>query len=175
MALSEVCLNIRNMEDADFPEICRWFTTEKELAQWGGPLPRFPLDPPQLAEMLAESAGTPPRRWLFCAGEPGAATATAQVVLDWRNGVALLGRVAVNPGNRGKGIAAPFLKSIMQRVFAEPDIARLELNVYTFNQAAIHTYEKLGFILEGVRRSSAKVGLERWDAAMYAIVRVPLT
>ncbi|WP_410014068.1 GNAT family N-acetyltransferase [Sodalis sp. C49] len=164
-------MNIRHMAEADFPGICRWFNTEKELAQWGGPLPRFPLDLPQLAEMLGESAGTPPRRWLFCAGEPGAATATAQVTFDWRNGVALLGRVAVNPANRGQGIAIPFLSAIVQRVFAEPLIERLELNVYTFNQAAIHTYEKLGFIREGVRRSSAKVGRERWDTALYAMLR----
>ncbi|NDL65381.1 GNAT family N-acetyltransferase [Acerihabitans arboris] len=164
-------MDIRNIEEADFTGICRWFTSEKELAQWGGPLPRFPLDPPQLAEMLAESAGAPPRRWLFCAGPPGAATAHAQVTFDWRNGVALLGRVAVNPEQRGQGIAVPFLTRIIELVFALPAIERLELNVYTFNQAAIHTYEKLGFIREGVRRSSVKVGQQRWDTAMYAMLR----
>lgn len=164
-------MDIRHSEEVDFPGICSWFTSKKELVQWGGPMPTFPLDPPQLAAMLAESTGVPPARWLFCAGEPGAAVAHCQITFDWRNGVALLGRVAVNPDHRGQGIAIPFLAKIITRVFAEPDIERLELNVYTFNQAAIHTYEKLGFIREGIRRRSVKVGLERWDTAMYAILR----
>ena len=56
-------------------------------------------------------------------------------------------------------------------MFAEPVVERLELNVYTFNAAAIRTYEALGFVREGIRRSLAKVGEERWDAAHYAMLR----
>lgn len=39
-----------------------------------------------------------------------------------------------------------------------------------FNAAAIRTYESLGFTLEGVRRSSTRVGDERWDTGMMGLL-----
>ena len=50
-------------------------------------------------------------------------------------------------------------------------IERLELNVFPFNAPAMRTYAKLGFVREGVRRSSARVGGERWDTVIMAILR----
>ena len=56
-------------------------------------------------------------------------------------------------------------------VFQDPAVERLELNVYTFNAAAIRLYDALGFVREGVRRSLARVGGERWDAVHYSMLR----
>ncbi|MCY1227783.1 Acetyltransferase [compost metagenome] len=72
---------------------------------------------------------------------------------------------------RGRGLARPFLREVTERFFADPAFERLELNVYTFNEAAIRTYRSLGFREEGVRRSSAKVGDVRWDTAIYGLLR----
>jgi RimJ/RimL family protein N-acetyltransferase len=68
-------------------------------------------------------------------------------------------------------MAVQLLQMIVQRVFALPGFERLELNVYTFNEAAIRTCEALGFVREGVRRSSVRVGTARWDTAMFALLR----
>ncbi len=164
-------MNIIPFNESHFSELCRWFNSESELVQWGGPDLMFPLDPAQLSAMLAEAATAPPARWLFIAMVDGAPAAHAQVALDWRNGVARLARVAVNPALRGQGLAAPFLQRLVDLVFASSEFERLELNVYTFNQTAIRTYAGLGFKEEGVRRSSVKVGAQRWDTAIYAILR----
>lgn len=80
-----------------------------------------------------------------------------QVALDWRNGVARIGRVMIAPEMRGKGLALPLLKAAVRQAFSNPEIERTELNVYSWNTAAIRTYIKAGFSHEGVRRSSAKV------------------
>ena len=101
----------------------------------------------------------------------GATAGHCQAALDWRHGVARLGRVAVNPAFRGRGLAAPFLRQVIDRIFADPAFKRVELNVYTFNNAAIRTYRGLGFVEEGVRRSAVQVGPERWDTAMYGLLR----
>jgi RimJ/RimL family protein N-acetyltransferase len=63
------------------------------------------------------------------------------------------------------------LKLAMKKAFAFPQIARLELNVYTFNTPAIKAYTRVGFKHEGTRRSSTLVGEERWDTAVMAILR----
>ena len=39
---------------------------------------------------------------------------------------------------------------------------------------AIRTYQRLGFVPEGVRRASAVVVGERWDTAMMSLLRTEL-
>lgn len=148
-----------------------WFATPEALAQWGGSGLRFPLDSEQIAAMLAEAMTEPPQRLAF-AGLAGDETAAhAQVALDWTDGVARLARFAIAPRYRGRGLARPFLKDVFAELDKAGDFPRLELNVYTFNAAAIALYESLGFVREGVRRSSVRVGSARWDTAIYAIIR----
>jgi RimJ/RimL family protein N-acetyltransferase len=155
----------------DTETLAAWFANEAALVQWGGPDVVFPLDRTQIAGFLREAAADPPTRWLFNGIEKGLMVAHAQCALDWRHGVARLARVAVNPACRGRGLAAPFLRLILQRIFALQGFERVELNVYSFNTAAIRTYERLGFVQEGTRRSSVRVGAERLDTAMFALLR----
>jgi RimJ/RimL family protein N-acetyltransferase len=154
-----------------FLVLSSWFANESDVVQWGGPLVHFPLDAPQLQSFLAEGTSNPPRRLCWMAEQDGAHTGHVQLGFDWRNGNATLGRVIVNPAARGKGLAAPMLKLAIARAFNFPQIFRLELNVYTFNQPAVRTYAKLGFAHEGIRRSSVQVGDERWDTAIMALLR----
>ena len=156
---------------ADIPHVLTWFRTPAELFQWGGPKRRFPLDEAQMAALLSETGGAQPDRRMWAGLQQGALVAMASAVLDWDQGTALLTMVGVAPSARGQGLAAPFLRDVLRAVFQEPEFERLELNVYTFNTAAILTYDALGFVREGVRRSMARVGDERWDAAHYAMLR----
>lgn len=155
----------------DTEALAAWFPDEAALMQWGGADMVFPLDRRQTREFVREAEADPPTRWVFNGVEQGTIVAHAQCALDWRHGVGRLARVGVNPAFRGRGLAAPFLRMIVQRVFALPGFERMELNVYTFNTAAIRTYERLGFVQEGVRRSSVRVGTARWDTAMFALLR----
>lgn len=152
---------------ADLPN---WFADAVELATWGGPGLDFPLTPTAIAAMLAEAASQPPARLSFSGVVAGEVVAHAQLALDWTNGVARLGRVALKPSARRHGLARPFLRQVMARLAPLGDFPRLELNVYTFNHRAMALYESLGFEREGVRRSSARVGQARWDTAIYAII-----
>jgi RimJ/RimL family protein N-acetyltransferase len=162
---------IRPLERSDFQTIISWFSSEAALVQWGGPDVRFPLDELQLAEMAEQAQQTPPLRRLWVAELDGVVAAHAQAALDWRHGVARLARFCIRSSLRGRGLAVPFLQQIIRTIFADPTFERIELNVYTFNEAAIKTYRKLGFVEEGIRRSAVKVGKARWDSAIFGVLR----
>jgi len=154
-----------------FALLAGWFPSQAAIVQWGGPQLRYPLDEDQMQAMLAEGKSNPPARLCWMAAQDEEITGHAQLAFDWRNGNATLGRVAIAPEMRGRGYAVPMLELFLAEAFHYPKIMRLELNVYTFNEAAIRTYERLGFVHEGTRRSSAVVGNERWDTSIMAILR----
>lgn len=159
---------------AHFALLVDWFPTHTELVQWGGPLLEFPLSRDQLERMLAESRSDPPARLCWMAESEGVPVGHVQLGFDWRNGNALLSRVAIAPDMRGRRLAFPLIALAIETAFRFETVERLELNVYTWNAPAIRTYERSGFILEGVRRSSARVEGARWDTAMMSLLRQDL-
>ncbi|WFR94128.1 GNAT family N-acetyltransferase [Rhizobium tumorigenes] len=155
-----------------FEALIGWFATEVELIQWAGPTLVFPLDITQCEAMLAETQGEAPERLIWTARAlDGRIIGHVQLALDHRNGVGRPARVGIAPEDRGRGFGLSMLSAVVAHAFAVEGMERLELNVYTFNSAAIRTYEKLGFVHEGVRRSCARVGDERWDMAMMGLLK----
>ena len=154
-----------------FTLLASWFTSEAEVVCWGGPLYHYPLDEPQMHVLLDECQGEPPRRKCWMAEVDGQLVGHIELGFDWRNGNAILQRVGVNPAFRGKGLAEPMVRLAVDEAFSDSRIARLELNVFSFNETAIKVYKKVGFQIEGIRRSSTRVGDERWDGTIMAILR----
>jgi RimJ/RimL family protein N-acetyltransferase len=154
-----------------FPTLAAWFASEREVVQWGGRGVRFPLDDEQLRAMTDEALAQPATRLCWMARRDSELVGHVQLALDWRHGNALIGRVAIAPERRGRGLAAPMLELVLAEAFSIETIERVELNVYTWNAPAIATYERLGFQTEGIRRSSTRVGNERWDTAMMSLLR----
>ncbi len=165
-------ISLTPFSSAHIDILLAWFSTEADLVQWAGPTFEFPLDRRQLAAMLAESEGDCPARlaWMAVA-EDGRIVGHVQLLCDRRNGVGRVVRVAVAPAERGRGYGFHMLRRVIDAAFADPDMERVELNVYSFNTPALRTYEKLGFVREGTRRSSVRVGSERWDTVMMALLR----
>lgn len=55
---------------------------------------------------------------------------------------------------QGKGYGSEALLLMLDYGFGILNLHRIELNVFSFNERAIHTYEKLGFQREGVQRQA---------------------
>ncbi len=163
-------LTLRPFASSDFSTLTSWFLSLRDVVQWGGSHLAYPLSDDQLAEMLAQGDAEPPARRCWMACRDGSPVGHAQLAYEWGDGNARLGRVAIAPASRGQGLARPMVALMIEEAFRTPGIERLELNVYMFNAAAIRTYESLGFMLEGVRRSSTRVGDERWDTGMMGLL-----
>ncbi|MCI0709788.1 MAG: GNAT family N-acetyltransferase [Chloroflexi bacterium] len=69
--------------------------------------------------------------------------------INHRNGVA---EISIVIGDPGKGFGREALTLLIEYGFRELNLNRIELTVLSFNAAAIHLYQKLGFQQEGVLR-----------------------
>jgi len=154
-----------------FDMLASWFKNEGDVVQWGGPAVSFPLGANQFRQMTAEGLGEQPSRLCWMIANDIELVGHAQLGIDWRHGNVLLSRVAVKPALRGRGLAVPMLRLVVEEAFARPEIALAELNVYSWNAPAIKTYQRLRFVGEGVRRSSARVGDERWDTTIMGLLK----
>ncbi|KQR12293.1 GNAT family N-acetyltransferase [Cellulomonas sp. Leaf334] len=71
---------------------------------------------------------------------------------------------------RGRGLAGDALRTVVRWAVTVRGIDRLELYVEPWNVASARTATSAGFVREGLLRSWEKVGDERRDMDMYALV-----
>jgi len=171
MATSDDRILLVPFASGHFSILASWFTSETELVAWGGTQVRYPLTDDQMLAMLEDDSGDCPARLCWMAAVSSCMIGHAQLVFDWRNGTAAVTRVIVAPEHRRKHFGSAMLQKVVHAAFNSPLIERVELNVYSWNSPAIDLYRKLGFVTEGVRRSSARIGSKRWDTAIMAMLR----
>lgn len=165
-------MDLIDFERNHFPVLRSWLSSERDVVQWGGPDLSYPVTDDQLEQIVIDGTTAPPMRLSWMAVHPTQAlVGHLQLAVDWKNGVARVARVMIAPAMRGQGLAMLLLEAALERAFSHPEIERTELNVYSWNEAAVRTYSKVGFRHEGVRRSSVKVGSERWDTAIMGLLR----
>lgn len=79
---------------------------------------------------------------------------TSLINIDYKNRNA---ECIIDIGNRdswGKGYGSEALKLLLDYAFYEMNLHRIYLKVFSFNQRAIHLYQKMGFQHEGNSRQS---------------------
>jgi putative acetyltransferase len=62
------------------------------------------------------------------------------------------------------------MKAAIDETKKWPSFCRIELEVVPWNKPAIHLYESLGFVREGVKRKAANYGGKPTDSALMALV-----
>ena len=87
--------------------------------------------------LLAESDGEVVGELMLIGDRPGLARGT--VGLD----------INVKAGHRNQGVGSALLERGIEWARSAPEVTRVLLNVIVTNAAAIHLYEKFGFIVEG--------------------------
>ncbi|QZN98124.1 GNAT family N-acetyltransferase [Symbiopectobacterium purcellii] len=165
-------LHLIPFTEQHFSILIGWFFSEKDIVQWGGPDLSYPLNEEHVNSMLSKTKTIPSDSFCWMAeDDAGELCGHCQLVFDWRNGIAKICRVVISPQHRGRGFSLPMVSMVLEKAFSYAEIERVELNVYAWNEIAIKTYSRVGFIGEGVRRSSVKVGDERWDTAIMSMLR----
>jgi len=71
----------------------------------------------------------------------------------------------------GKGYGTEAMSLILGYAFMELNLQRVSLDVFEYNERAIHSYEKSGFKIEGRMRNALLREGKRWDIVFMGILR----
>jgi len=91
--------------------------------------------------------------------------------VHWSHGDSYVG---IGIGERecwSKGYGTDAMKVVLRYAFEELNLNRVSLNVFEYNQRAIHSYEKVGFVVEGCERQFLRREGKRWDMIYMGILR----
>lgn len=91
--------------------------------------------------------------------------------ISWQHGVGWLGVAIGDRANRGRGYGTEAVTLLLDFAFRELNLYRVQLNVFSYNTAAIRVYEKLGFTQEGILRQALHRDGQRYDILMYGLLR----
>lgn len=69
--------------------------------------------------------------------------------VDWKNSVATVGIFIGDKECWGRGYGTDAMKVLMTFIFEQMNIHKIKLNVFSYNERAIKSYEKCGFRVEG--------------------------
>ena len=130
----------------------------------------IPVDP---ASRLADFMADPAREVLVWAPR-GAPEGFAILIRDAANGRVEVQRAALDAPGRGAGRA--FLDAVLDRGFADPDCAKVYLDVAADNPRAIRAYERAGMTREGLMRAHwRRRGGDRADLILFGMLRAEWT
>ncbi|MCY9591340.1 GNAT family N-acetyltransferase [Paenibacillus chitinolyticus] len=72
--------------------------------------------------------------------------------------------------NQGKGCGTEALNLMLDYGFGIVNLHRIELNVFAYNERALHVYEKIGFKKEGVQKDALYYNHKYHDSILMAIL-----
>ena len=91
--------------------------------------------------------------------------------IRWTHGDAWVG---IGLGERdywGKGYGSDAMRILLRYAFSELNLHRLSLSVFEYNQRAIRSYQKVGFVDEGRARQFLNRDGQRYDLLFMGILR----
>ena len=92
------------------------------------------------------------------------------VRVGWVNADGIIG-IAIGDRDRwGKGFGTDAIRLLVQYAFLELNLRRVTLGVNAYNARAIRSYEKVGFVREGVFRGDVKRENQRFDSLMMGLL-----
>ena len=91
--------------------------------------------------------------------------------IDWYLQTARLSIYVGEPGARGAGVGSSALRLALVEGFAHMTLHKIWLTVHARNFAAITTYSRVGFRLEGILRDEFLLNAERVDLLYMAMLR----
>lgn len=72
--------------------------------------------------------------------------------INWKNSTCEVG-IAIAKDQQGKGFGTDAMQTLISFIFNYIPVHKIKLQVFSFNQSAIRSYEKCGFIKEGKLRN----------------------
>ena len=138
-ATTAAMLSLHRFQPGELRELMSWFPDEASCRTWGGPEFRHPFT----EDTFREDARVQELASWSLVDDDGALCAFGQYYR--RLGRCHLGRLAVAPGLRGRGIGSALVRELSERGRAELGTDSCSLFVLPGNERAMRLYSRLGF------------------------------
>ena len=160
---------LRAIEPGDFKKLWEWTQDEETMR-----LRNFPAPPISLAQAEKEytDIGQDDQiRLAIITLEGELIGETALWKIDYRSGNTDFTIAIGNKEYWGHGYGTDATRTLMRYAFEQLNLQRINLYVHSFNQRAIHAYEKCGFQIEGRLRSETYMDGKRSDVLVMGLLR----
>ncbi|MFA5524489.1 MAG: GNAT family protein [Tissierellales bacterium] len=91
--------------------------------------------------------------------------------IDWKNRVVTVGIYIGDKDFRDKGYGTEAMRLLIDFIFSQMNINRIQLSVFSFNERAIRSYKKNGFVEEGRLKQSIFRNGRYYDEILMSILR----
>ena len=135
--------------------------------------PAMPRTEQQMKDWLEKEQKNSQRNFLFGIRLIESNNLIGIIELDgvrWTHRAGHLGIAIGKPEHRNKGWGAEATRLLLDFAFDELSLHRVELTVFSYNEPAIHLYEKLGFTKDGAHREHLQRGGQRYDMLVYSML-----
>jgi AacA4 family aminoglycoside N(6')-acetyltransferase len=159
MSTAGIPLKLRLMTEQDLPMLHDWLNRPHIVEWWGGEENRPTLSEVQehyLPRVLAEDSVTP---YIAMLGTEPIGYAQSYVAMGssdgwWEDetdpGVRGIDQSLANPMQLNQGIGTNLVRSLVELLFSDPAVTKIQTDPAPNNYRAIRCYEKAGFVRERV-------------------------
>ena len=155
-------IDLRLAERADLPTMAAWLNAIDVNGEFE------PFHQASLGELERDFDAKPDERWYIVQAKDG--VPIGLVAHGKASGGCWIGYMLV-PEARGRGYGSEAVQVIVDYLFLDKDIGRIQAETHPANAASRRVLEKAGFMREGlIRRSCFSRGAWR-DTAMYSLLR----
>lgn len=159
-------IRLTPLSEGDAERLLAW-RNSIELKRLTGSGPFVPLDP---SSIQVESTATNIQFAIRQVNDEEMLGYVALLNIAWNNRTADLGIMIGSEESRGQGFGSEAISLLLEYAFQELNLYRVQLDVVDYNEAAIRTYSRLGFIQEGARREHGERDGKRYDVLLFGIL-----
>ncbi|KOR89185.1 GNAT family N-acetyltransferase [Paenibacillus solani] len=167
-------IRLEHFHKQDFDLLISWIDSPEFLMQWSGIDFNYPLDEEQLNQYIKGANEENSTVYIYKVVLDKTNETIGHISLnniDLKNRSASIGKVLIgNTHFRGKGLGQKMVVELLKIAFNNLSLHRVGLGVYAFNEPAIKSYEKVGFVKEGLLRDYRKMDDAYWSLWQMSIL-----
>ena len=91
--------------------------------------------------------------------------------INWQHGETFVAIGIGDPAYRGNGYGTDAMRVMLRYGFMELNLNRIQLDAFSYNERAIKSYLKAGFVEEGRQRGMLLRNGQRWDFVYMGVLR----
>ena len=151
-------VRLRGVERSDLPVVVGWMNDPATRAQIARSSPLSMAEEERWFEQLLKATTDVV---FIVETRPGGATKAPRTLgmcgihkIDWKHRNAAVGIVIGAVADRGRGYGTDALRALVAHAVNDLGLHRIELEVFPDNAAALLSYQRCGFVKDGVRRAA---------------------